>query len=530
MSTYIAVSRGCGWRALVCVAMALTILLAACSTAQTKTPFDARLAKPIVELQSDLAAGRTTSEQLVRAYLARIAALDRAGPALRSIIALNPAALQLARELDAERRQRGARGPLHGIPILLKDNIESIDALPTTAGSLALAQNFADRDAPIVAHLRAAGAIILGKANLSEWANFRSERSISGWSALGGLTKNPHVLDRSACGSSAGSAAAVAALFAVASVGTETDGSITCPASMNGIVGLKPTLGLLAKQGIVPLAHSQDTAGPMARSVTDAALMLGAMTGSAHDYAKALSTTSLAGKRVGVWRFRSGRYPQVEALYEQALAVLRAAGATLIEVSVPDTTAVSNAEEIVLFAEFKADLNAYLADTPRAVLARSLEQLIEFNKQTPRELVLFGQELFVRANATASLDDVAYKTALTDSKRLAGAEGIGRLLKSERLDLIVAPTTGPAWRIDLVSGDGYPGSFSTLPAVSGYPHLTVPMGAVRDLPVGISFIGPPLSEPLLLGAGYAYEQRARIQVRPLFKPTIETEGQPALHP
>jgi amidase len=401
-------------------------------------------------------------------------------------------------------------------------------------------KNFATTDATVASNLRSAGAIILGKTNLSEWANFRSDRSISGWSAVGGLTKNPHVLDRSACGSSAGSGASVAALFAAASVGTETDGSITCPASINGVVGLKPTHGLLAQKGIVPISHSQDTAGPMTRSITDAAAMLSAMVDSSEvcshrvkgckiaNYLSSLSTTSLEGKRVGVWRFRPGRHAPVDALFEQALKVLRDAGATLVELQVPDNVRTRSAEDTVLVTEFKIDLNAYLESTPPAVAVRSLEQLISFNASNARETALFNQELFVRSNATKGLEDPAYRTALADSKRLAGEEGIGKLLSGERLEFIVAPTTGPSWRIDLVSGDQFPGSFSSLPAISGYPHLTLPMGLVRSLPVGISFIGPPWSESMLLSAAFAFEQRTKVDVRAQFKSTIEVDGEPAL--
>ncbi len=508
----------------VLVAFALLIEVHS-ARSQTVAARDGLMDKSIAELSNDLQTNRITSVQLVHAYLAQIEALNRKGPALHAVIAINPDALSIAKKLDEERIEQGARGPLHGIPILLKDNIESTDPMATTAGSLALLKNFAKHDAPVVARLRAAGAIILGKTNLSEWANFRSEHSISGWSAVGGLTKNPHVLDRSACGSSAGSAVAVAALFAAASVGTETDGSITCPASMNGVVGLKPTLGLLPQQGIVPIAHSQDTAGPMARSVADVATMLDAMVGSKHGYAASLSANSLAGKRIGVWRFRADRQQNIDVVYERALQVLHAAGATLIEVPTPESTRIEAAEETVLTTEFKTDLNVYLAATPSSVTMRTLGQLIAFNNMNEREHKLFGQELFVAANAAKNLDDPTYKIALADSKRLAGAEGISRVLANEHLDFIVAPTAGPSWRIDLVSGDQFPGSFSTLPAVSGYPHLTVPMGTIKSLPIGLSFIGPPLSEALLLSVGFAYEQKAKVNVHATFKPTLETEAE-----
>jgi amidase len=508
--------------------VAAIALFAACSAAPPV------MDRSIGELRKDMDAGRTTSVALVKAYLARIEAIDKRGPRLQSVLTLNPDALAQAQALDDELRQRGARGPLHGIPILLKDNIESADPMPTTAGSLALARNLTGRDAPVVANLRAAGAVILGKTNLSEWANFRSDHSISGWSGVGGLTKNPHVLDRSACGSSAGSGAATAASLAAAAVGTETDGSITCPAALNGIVGLKPTVGLLSGQYIVPIAHSQDTAGPIARSVADAAVMLAAMVGDPSackaraadcktaDYVGALSTQALRDKRVGVLHFTEGRWPQIDPIYAQALDVLRAAGATLIDVATPDTSRVGAAESIVLRTEFKADLNAYLAATPAGVSTRDLTQLIEFNSKTAAETVLFGQETFIKANATQGLDDPAYQAALADSRRLAGPEGLLRILKEQQLDFLVAPSSGTAWRIDIVNGDQFPGSFSTLPAVAGYPHLTVPMGVLQDLPLGISFIGAPWSEAQLLAAGYAFEQKTKARVTPKFRESVET--------
>ncbi len=485
--------------------------------------------KSLSELRDALERGEVSSVELVEAYLVRIESIDRQGPTLRSVLTINPNALDQARVLDAQRKQRRHRGSLHGIPILLKDNIESKDPMPTTAGSLALSTNVTNRDAPIVANLRAEGAVILGKTNLSEWANFRSFRSTSGWSALGGLTKNPHVLDRSACGSSSGSAVAVAAGLAAGAVGTETDGSIVCPAAMNGVVGVKPTLGLLSGQHIVPIAHSQDTAGPMAATVMDAALLLSVLAGKDPactkagcrkvDYAASLRQASLDGKRIGV--LRAGRMPQLDALYEQALGHLRGAGATLIEVQLPDKTRIDEAEEIVLFTEFKTDLNAYLASTPSTVMTRTLAQVIDFNRAQPRELALFGQETFERAAASPGLDDVRYLNALADSKRLAGAEGIDRVLAAHRLDLLVAPTTGPVWRVDIVNGDHYTGSFSTLPAVSGYPHVTVPMGAFRHLPVGLSFIGGRWSDALLLQSAYVFEKRANARVRPQFLETID---------
>jgi len=475
----------------------------------------------IAQLQAKMQAGRLSAEALTRFYLRRIARLDRRGPALHAVIAVNPDAIAEARALDTERRLKGPRGPLHGVPILIKDNIETKDPLPTTAGSLAMTGNFAGRDAPIVARLRAAGAVILGKANLSEWANFRSIASVSGWSAVGGLVKNPYALDHSACGSSAGSAAAVAAGLAAAAVGTETDGSIVCPSSMNGVVGLKPTLGRLPTTGIVPIAHSQDAPGPIARTVADAAVMLAIMQGGpAPAGATQLeqSAADLHGRRLGVLRFAPGRRPETEPIYEAALARLKAAGATLVEVRLPDGGPVGRAEQLVLATEFKVEINAYLAAAPATVKARSLADLIAFNTATPAETVLFGQEIFGAAQSTKGLADPAYVEALATSKRLAGPEGIDRLLADNHLDALVAPTAGPTWK---VGRDKYPGSFSTFPAVAGDPHLTLPMGQAGGRPVGLSFIGPAGSDKLLLAFGAAFERTGPGFVPPTFPETVE---------
>jgi len=489
--------------------------------------------RTLSELRSDLDSRKTTSVELVEAFTRRIEAIDRNGPQLRSIIAINPDALKQARALDKELQTKGPRGPLHGIPVLLKDNIESADPMPTTAGSLALMGNLTKRDAPIVANLRAAGAVILGKTNLSEWANFRSRNSTSGWSAVGGLTKNPYVLDRTPCGSSAGSGAAIAAALAPVAVGTETDGSIICPSAMNGIVGLKPTLGLLSGKYIIPIAHSQDTAGPMTTNVKDAALLLAALVGDApacdppsagcakSDYTKGLVPTALNGKRIGVLRFEPGRNGYVTPVYERALNHLKEGGATLIEIKLPQLDGVDAAEDMVLHTEFKADLNAYLAGSPAKLPVRSLEQLIEFNKKTPAELALFGQDIFEKANGMPPLTDAKYMTARADGKRLAGVQGILRMLAEHKLDLIVAPSTGVAPRVDSINGTRSPGSFTSLPAVAGYPHLTVPMGEHKGLPLGMSFIGAPWSEDVLLAAGYAFEQRAKARITPKFLPSVE---------
>ena len=424
---------------------------------------------------------------------------------------------------------------IRGMPILLKDNIETRD-MPTTAGSLALANNAPGRDAPLAARLRAAGAVIVGKTNLSEWANIRSSNSISGWSAVGGLTRNPHSLDRSACGSSSGSGAAVAAGLAPAAIGTETDGSITCPAAMNGIVGFKPTVGLVSRAHIVPISHSQDTAGPMTRSVEDAAIVLTAIAGSDPadaataeadarkvDYRAALDAGSLRGARIGVARFLTGYSEATDRTFEKALQTLRDAGAVLVDVTEgPDEDALGAAEMTVLMTELKADLNAYLASTnPAQVLTRSLSDVIAFNRGEPRELALFGQDLFERAEATKGLDDPAYVEARATSLRLAGTEGIDRMMRDNNVVALVAPTTGPAWTIDIVNGDHYAGSASTLPAVAGYPHLTVPMGLADGLPVGLSFIGGKWDDARILSLGYAYEQASHAIVAPSLRRTLD---------
>ncbi len=490
----------------------------------------------IATLSADLAAGRTTSEKAVRAYLKRIARMDRKGPRLNSIINLNPHAVQDARALDAERRLGKLRGPLHGVPILLKDNIEAA-GMPTTAGSLALARNDPGRDSPVAAALKAKGAIILGKTNLSEWANFRSERAMSGWSAVGGLTRNPYALDRTTCGSSSGSGAAVAAGFAPAAIGSETNGSIICPASMMGLVGLKPTVGLIPRTHIVPISHSQDTAGPMARSVRDVAILLSALIASdsadpatadamahARDYAAALDPTHIEAMRIGV--LRGGSQPDLLARYEAALAQLKGLGATLVDVKTPPMEGMSAASYDVLQYEFKADVNAYLASTrPDQVDRRTLADLIAFDDaHQAAEMPLFGQEIFVLSQAKAGLEDSEYKAARAKSLRLAGREGIDAMLADNRVDLLVTISYGPAWPSDTVWGDQYEGpSGSTSPAaIAGYPHLTVPMGLVRGLPVGLSFIGAAYAEQRLLDAGQAYEQAAGIRLMPDFRPSIDS--------
>ncbi|MEH3041642.1 MAG: amidase [Sphingomonas paucimobilis] len=481
-------------------------------------------------LQQRMQSGATNSVAITRAYLARIAAIDRQGPTLRSVIATNPDALAQAKALDDERRAGRVRGPLHGVPVLIKDNIETADPMATTAGSLALKNNITRRNAPVVAYLRRAGAVILGKTNLSEWANIRSTRSMSGWSAVGGLVRNPYALDRTACGSSSGSGAAIAASLAALAVGTETDGSVVCPSSINGLVGFKPTLGLVSRSRIVPISHSQDTPGPMGRSVRDVALLLSAMVGPdptdpatartvSRDYAAALSVDALKGKRVGVIR-PAGMPAALAERFDAALKVLQAAGATLVDVTPPKLDGLGEAELLVLKTELKADLDTYLATTPAVVKARTLEQVIAFNRaNAAAEMPFFGQELFEAAAKTKGLADPAYRAARATSLRLAGREGIDAMLKTAHVDLLVEPTYAAAWLSDPVYGDQYGGpSASELPAVAGYPHLTVPMGLMQGLPVGLSFIGTAGTDAAILSAGYAYEARAKARVAPRYLP------------
>jgi amidase len=456
------------------------------------------------DISAALTRKKISSVQLVDAYLGRIADCN---DEVRAVISTNPAALREAKQLDRERAAGKLRGPLHGVPVIIKDNID-LAGTATTAGSFALIDNRRTSSAALVERLAAAGAIIIAKANLSEWANFRSRNSASGWSAVGGLVPNPRDTLRTACGSSSGSAAAVVVRFAPIAVGTETNGSIVCPASVNGLVGLKPTVGLVSQAGIVPISHTQDTAGPLAANVSDAALLLGAMVvgESARDYRAALDPAALAGARLGVARFIKGFSPRTEQAFDAALDVLRANGAELVEIEQFDHAELRDLELTILLTEFKAGINAYLATTPPAVKARTLEALIAFNRDEPRELEWFGQDLFELAQATRGLDDGAYTQALRKALALARAQGIDRLLTEHKLVALVAPTTGPAWTIDLVNGDRSVGSASLLPAVAGYPHLTVPMGRVTGLPVGLSFMGSAGSDATLLSLGYAFEQ------------------------
>ena len=491
----------------------------------------------IARLGADMAAGVVTAEALVEAYRARIQAIDRAGPTLRSVICLNPKAADEARAMDAERADGRLRGPLHGVPLLIKDNIETGDGTATTAGSLALKDNVTGRDAPLVTRLKAAGAVILGKANLSEWANIRSGHSLSGWSAVGGLCRNPYALDRSAGGSSSGTGAAIAASLAAAGVGTETDGSVTCPSSFAGLTGLKPTVGLVSRTHVVPISSSQDTPGPMARSVADAAILLTAMAGSdpadpataeadarRTDYLAALQGASLAGKRLGVLSYAARLAPSVDAVFAAAVATLKAAGAEVVDIEgfePPD--GFGKDEFAVMLTELKAGLNAYLATTPAKVACRTLADVIAFNAATPAELALFGQELFEQAETTAGLADPAYLKARADGLKMAGEDGLARLIAEHRLDALIAPSYGPAWRFDAALGDHGWGAASRLPAIAGYPHLTVPMGQTRGLPLGLSFIGLPWTEAALLALGHAFEAVAQARRAPTYRASLEAE-------
>jgi amidase len=506
----------------------------------TPIPFDLEEAT-IADLQQRMQSGRETARSLVEKYIARIDAIDRSGPSLRSVLEINPDALAVADRLDAERTSRGPRGPLHGIPILLKDNIATADRMMTTAGSLALAGATPPKDAFIVNRLREAGAVILGKTNLSEWANFRSTHSTSGWSGRGGLTKNPYALDRNPSGSSSGSGAAVAANLSAAAVGTETDGSIVSPSNNNGLVGIKPTLGLLSRSGIVPIAHSQDTAGPMARTVADAAALLGAMSGAdaddpatkdsdrrgRRDYTSALDANGLKGARIGVVRNRLFGYsPSADRIAEAAIAEMKQQGAVIVDpANITTLGKFDDTENDVLQFEFKADLNKYLAWLGPAAPVHSLKDVIAFNDaHKDGEMPYFDQEIMQQAEKRGPLTSATYKAALAKNHRLSRALGIDAVMTKYKLDALVAPTGGPAWMTDLVNGDsGTAGAAapSTVTSVAGYPHITVPAGFFRGLPVGVSFFGRAWSEPTLIRLAYAYEQATKHRRSPTFAATVD---------
>jgi amidase len=488
----------------------------------------------ISELQQKMSTGELTSLQITESFLERIRDLDSK---VNSVIELNPDAQSIAAELDAERVGGRVRSPLHGIPILIKDNIDTHDKMQTTAGSLALEGNIAPRDAFIVKQLRKAGAVILGKTNLSEWANFRGKRSVSGWSSRGGLTRNPYALDRSACGSSSGSGAAVAASFCAAAVGTETDGSIICPSQTNGIVGIKPTLGLVSRSGIIPIAHSQDTAGPMARTVADAAILLGALIGvdkndsatttsakrALKDYTRFLDKDGLKGARIGVARNMCGTDARILALFEQSIATMKSLGAVIVDpANLPNFDKFGKTEGEVLHYEFKADLNKYLASTNARV--KNMADVIQFNEENKaRVMPYFGQEHMLAAQEKGSLRDKPYREALAKNHLLTRKNGIDTVMKKHKLDALIVPSGGPAWMIDLANGDAINWDMeSTSPAaVAGYPHITVPMGYIFGLPVGLSFFSKAWQEPTLIKLAYAFEQATKTRVEPKFLKTAK---------
>ncbi|RPJ22944.1 MAG: amidase [Chloroflexi bacterium] len=499
----------------------------------------------VSELQEKMESGELTARRLAELFMERISEIDKNGPYVNSVIELNPDALEVADALDVERQGGKTRGPLHGVPILIKDNIDTADRMQTTAGSLALEGHIAARDAFIVKQLRKAGALILGKTNLSEWANFRGKRSVSGWSSRGGLTRNPYALDRSACGSSSGSGAAVAANLCVAAVGTETDGSIICPSQTNGIVGMKPTLGLLSRSGIIPIAHSQDTAGPMARTVADAAILLGAMTGtdqrdpatklvlsraeglgkkrSFSNYTKFLDRDGLKGARIGVARNMVGTNARILKVFEHCIEIMKHLEAVIVDpADVPNFDKFGKTELDVLHYEFKADLNKYLKSLDGTARVHSMEDVIKFNEEnSDRVMPYFGQEHMLTAQEKESLRHKKYRDALGKNLRLARKEGIDAAMRKHKLDALIVPSGGPSWLIDLVNGDSINWDMeSTSPAaVAGYPHITVPAGYIFGLPVGISFFAQAWEEPALIKFAYAFEQATQFRRQPRYLPT-----------
>ena len=473
----------------------------------------------ITDLQNGYADGSFTISEVVQIYLGRINSIDQSGPELNSIITINPDALSIAAELDKELSDGKSRGPLHGIPVILKDNIDTYDRMPTTAGATALANSFPSSDSFVAKKLREAGAIIIAKSNLSEWANFRAMVSSSGWSGVGGQTKNPYVLDRNPCGSSSGSGVAVSANLCMIAIGTETNGSIVCPSNNNGIVGIKPTVGLISRSGIIPISFTQDTPGPMARTVEDAAIALGALTGIDStdsktlgskgkyftDYTQYLAENCLKGKRIGLLREAMGFSDRVDTLMNRSVAFLKASGAEVIEIKFPEENYEEASMEVMLY-EFKDGLNKYLSTLSGDAPVKTLKELIEFNKSDTVELRFFDQKILEMAESKGNLDTKEYKEALAKMLKATQQEGIDKVMNENGLDAIIAPTGSPAWKTDLLLGDHYLGGSSSLAAISGYPAITVPMGLIDDLPVGITFFGRAWSEPLLIGIAYGYEQ------------------------
>jgi len=518
--------------------LAVLALLTASPLMAAEAPDDAFAS--IATLQQHMDAGTLTSHALAQQFLDRIRRIDQSGPSLKAVLETNPDALQIAQKLDSQRKRTKRRGPLYGIPVLLKDNIDTGDRMLTTAGSLAMMDAPAPRDAGLVERLRSHGAVILGKTNLSEWANIRSNHASSGWSGRGGQTRNPYALDRNPCGSSAGSGAAVAAGLVTVAIGTETDGSIICPAAANGIVGIKPTLGLVSRSGIVPISHSQDTAGPMARNVADAAALLSVIAGSdprdpatveadrhATDYTRFLNADGLRGKRIGVVRALGGAEPNADRVLDEAIALMKAQGAVIVDpVELPHLKELGDTELTVLLYDFKHDINTYLA-TRTGLKVKTLADLIAFNqREAEREMPWFGQELFEQAQAKGALSDEAYMFALAKSKQLSGPEGIDAALKAHHLDALLAPSWGPTFVTDpvlgdhVVSGDPTVGGASQPAAMAGYPSITVPAGFAHDLPVGIVLFGTRWSEPTLISIAYGFEQHAQAWQPPTFLDTV----------
>jgi len=490
----------------------------------------------ISELQDGMKSGKFTARSLVEKYSARIAEIDKNGPAVNAIIEMNPDALSIADALDQERKAKGPRGPLHGVPVLIKDNIDTADRMMTTAGSLAMVGSKPPKDSFVAQKLRAAGAVILGKTNLSEWANIRSSHSTSGWSGRGGLTKNPYALDRNPCGSSSGTGAGISANLAAVGIGTETDGSIVCPSSSNGLAGIKPTVGLVSRGGIIPISHSQDGAGPMCRTVRDAAILLGALTGvdpddaataasagkSYTDYAQFCDPNGLKGARIGVVRKYLGFSDAVDALMEQSLEMMKHQGATVVDPAEIETLGKFDDSELLVFMyELKADLNAYLARLVPGSPMRTLKEIIDFNERNrQKEMPFFEQDLFLKAESKGPLTDKEYVDALSKNHRLARTEGIDALMDKHKLDALVAPTGGPAWLTDLINGDHFAGGSSNAAAVAGYPNINVTAGFIFGLPVGISFFGRAWSEPTLIRVAYSFEQATKARQSPRFLPSI----------